>query len=694
MDKTDQFLTDLIQKNSFELRTKDEIDLRDILRRLEDECSTFEHEYQDHLCHRVLWIRLVEFSLGVDNIHLAQLVIAKLKLVQLALLVRSALNYRSAQDDQNIDVQNQSIAFAYISSYFNLNHNNTSPLWEQRTNQAPAGDEPLSRYNRVIEFHIDGGNWKKALDFIQKKFPNAHQKELNQQRVFYKLARHCEVDENFQEALANYERSNTQRDHALRILVKQFIETGYQQVKTYCSTTNIGLRDLWAKYALACGDYVDASEAFSANKDLASFVACSFLMRRNPMAAKREVFNQLPEPMKQFIDDSNPNKWMSKRTIDYLISIGISLSSNVRAGLAELARQYYLANQPTLACSIYLCLNQTYYSTNRLMPFFMNHLDRLKLTCDFGSSSETAVSLIQYLDLHQKQQILNSKSRSKITQTNDDDDDDDDMMMDTHVRSKESRTIFEACLKLGLLDEVLQVFARDPIKDETTIGRAIEHLECLIEDQRLALDNVDPVLQDSTLSEIYKHLANNQTLSTYVITYVILSMNIFLHKLDTVSDSSAAPDTGLDASISQLESTFNRLSEYFNELTFNASDVLIRSANSLVITIKDRLDCSSLSATLLTDSDVIREGFRLLVENIAGRCMIECQYKSAAMLYSHIEDNLSAVKALMRTGDLDVVINYSLLVRDITVTRVTINYLKHLNVESTVIEDFITRSKL
>lgn len=238
-------------------------------------------------------------------------------------------------------------------------------------------------------------------------------------------------------------------------------------------------------------------------------------------------------------------------------------------------------------------------------------------------------------------------------------------------------------LKLGLLDELIQLLAQAPSSGDEGIARSLEHIEKLIENRYFnTLDAVNPVLKKITLDLISRSLQDedDKDLTMSVITAVIFTITIFLIKLD------ASDVDMIDRAMPDLEIAFEYLAKYLNTLTFTASDTLVRATNFLVVEIKSKLD-------ILADNELVRDSFKTLIETVAGRCLIESRYKSAAMLYSQIEDNLNAVKALMRAGDVDTVINFALLLRDINVDRITINYLKHLKVDIKIIEEFVARTK-
>lgn len=253
-----------------------------------------------------------------------------------------------------------------------------------------------------------------------------------------------------------------------------------------------------------------------------------------------------------------------------------------------------------------------------------------------------------------------------------------------YQKTPNRRILVTHFLKLGLIDELLQLFLRTSHSTGKEIITSIEYFEQLIDNKFYdTLETINPKLKLTTLELVLEtlHEELDKDLTINIVCVVFFATNIFLLKLDTSNERL------LTSSMPSLELLFTYLAKYLKELPLRASDVLVRATNNLVISVKDKLDA-------LADNATIRENFKTIVETVAEQCLIESRYKGAAMLYSQIEDNVNAIKSLMRAGDVDTVVDFALLVRDITVNRITINYLKHLKVDVKKIEDFITRSKI
>lgn len=647
-----------INLNLNDFAVDDEFVLRENLKLAEEKCCELYVDLDEVELKRKLWVHLVELSIKLENLQLAELLIAKLGLIQLALLVRS-----SPQPGNKI---NDLIALHYVASYFNveqdLKHKIAAKLRDFNKLTTSLDHE------RLVELHVECGQWNSAFVLIDDDL-NPQIRAIRKRNLSNRLALHAELEEEFERALINYEQAGGQLENGARLILKQFMNTAYRELRNYCSKNNTRLANFWNQYNLmAFGDQISLPN--STNLSVSSGVDCAITFYRcgrtksGTRLFKETILSTIEEEIKTFVADSSANKWFKRRKIESAILAAASLSPSSRSKLAELSRRYDQSNLIFTASGIYVCINQVEAFLSSSLKF-LDQLDCLELACQFKSPETILNNMMEYLSRGKKKTNANKKTKKK----------DGNLIRENEVLSK-------ACIELGLIDEAFQIFSCDGFKDEQIIIYAMEYLETQIKTG--SYNNVDPELREVSLSLIRDSLIGNQILATNVITTVILCITILLHKLDTNNN---IMEESLNLFLPKLEVMFEKLSEFFEQATFNTSDIMIRSTNNLVTLVKDKLD-------FLSDSDIVKKGFRQLVETTAGRCMIEGQYKSAAMLYSHIEDNVNAVKSLMRTGDVTIVMNFSLLVRDITVNKITINYLRHLNVEPKVIEDFIARSSL
>lgn len=635
----DEFMS-FIKLYETNLTTNDEHVLREEVLKLEQKCREQFKDLNIGDLNRRLWTCLIELSIEIQNVQLAILTVAKLRLVQLALLLHSTLARKTSHNKET-----KLLALYYVANYFNVNTSLNIEEQYRLNNLASSSFEP----DQLADLFVNEGKWTHAIQFIDDLSVSQRQKEFNKALIYHKYALHLELEGCYAEALKNYELFDNQGYDGIRILLKQHMNLAFGQVKRYCLSSERGLRHFWYDFLLSSGGRLKASEKLELVGDYRMLLINKF---KN---TERNLLGELPEKVVSFIKDISPSRWTNKRQVDYIILFGSSLDSNTRRQLADLATFYQETNLNSKACNLYLCLDQL-EALLSFLPKLMDQVSTLKLVYYHGNQSQLASFLIGF--------TRNTNKREQ---------------RDEAHKSKEGAMLFISYLKLGLINEALYLIATGINEDESSIVEGIELIEGIVERRFTAsLSDIDPVIERAVMIRVLK-TKKCQVLLKHVITIIILSITIFLTKLDNI--------IYLNECIAKLEIMFKLTSECFVNSKFVTPDALIRAMSSLVDAVKDKLD-------LLTDCDIIRDSFRQMIEATADRCMIESRYKSAAMLYNHIEDYKSAVKSLMRMGDLDVVINYSLLVRDIAVNRITINYLKHLNVDQAIVRDFITRSQL
>jgi len=639
----ENFFIDVVRSKLNSLANEtDEFSLRQAVTSIEDEFRARFPDQNEESSIKKLWLNLMKTSVELENIELSILVVAKLKLAQLALLLRSTL-----QSSRDISIR-KFVALSYVSSYLHLdNENQLKPPVVPR-------DRSINEFKDVIKLYINCGEWDKAIEFVCKNSTDDQHGEANCRLIYFKLAQNLESEENYLAALANYQKSGAQKDHLVRLLMKQHADSAIKELEKHCSDGTLDKKFWWEyRLFLSKSEHPDLQLTYNRSPDLGSFVKLC-LLRGNLDEAETKLYEPLPERMRQFIQDVSPEKWFCKRKLDYTIAQGSSLCSNSRAALALMARQYRHISSFAKASSLLLCLNQIDLLLD-LAPKFMGQPKGLDMVCEFGNSDAIACNLAE--DLFR---ITNLRKKDEL-----------------HV-ARVNQTLFLACIKLGLLNDAFQYISAELLQEENIITQAIEHLENFVEGRHNGtLDYVYPELRRSTLRALHVSLGG-QISTTHVVSLEVLSLSILLFKFEPDETRS------LEYSLEKLETMFSELSVCLNKLNFNASDNLVWSTKTLIIAIREKID-------YLSECHLIREAFRQLVETIANRCMIESRYKSAASLYSQMGDSISAVKSLMRMGDVDIVINYSLLVRDAAVNRITMNYLKHLGVEQEVIDSFATK---
>lgn len=287
-------------------------------------------------------------------------------------------------------------------------------------------------------------------------------------------------------------------------------------------------------------------------------------------------------------------------------------------------------------------------------------------------------------------------------------DDDDDILCDdtynlinylicSNKNLKRDKTyLFHTYLSAGLFDEAIQELATSSLNLEAMdLGKGVDFVETICrKNQNDTLERIDPYLKVKTLKALKAFTIENQGNVTLVITLLIYIVSLMLLKLESakeVDGETADHRPGgrnfatQSSKLHLLEVSFQYLATYLKDFNYKTSDSLFASISFLTSSLKVKLD-------ILDDNDVIKDSFVLVVQSTANKFMIYGQYRSAAKLYSSIDDNTNAARALMRLGDINVVVSFALMVCDVAVNRITVNYLKHLKVSQDTIEDFLNKS--
>ena len=467
-----------------------------------------------------------------------------------------------------------------------------------------------------------------------------------------------EVEENFGQALRSCSEAGCQNEHLARLTMKEFVCSSQQALQQHCAGSG-QLQSFWIKYLLVLGELAELRDFF---KQAKLFLPAARYAESNECLLNDAILSSTPNVLADFIASQAQGGRLDPKLLAQLADMGANLSPEVRKQLIEILLRGIGEGRAPEACRISLCvghLSQFLSLTNS------GPNETIQYACSFGAPSD-----IMYLIGDSLRQKFAKGQRASTG------------------RGGQGVALYSACLKLGLLDRALwYLFAQTTDQQWAELTQPVrDHLAIALDNAHLgALEFVDPILEESTLHLIGDSLVgcDDKESSKNVITIVILSCTAFISK---TSNELGASDSLAGRSSSKLEAMFKHLQHFIHKLAFNLCDKLIGATNGLTLSIKKNLDA-------LGDSQTIRESFRSLIESVAGKCMIESRYKKAAMLYSHIDDNVNAIKSLMRLGDVDTVINYALLVKDFTVNRITINYLKHLSVEPTIIEDFVSRSQ-
>lgn len=644
----------IVSKHKTGLAERDATKLRENLKLLEDECKLElrDREQNEAKLLRCLWLKLSVLAIRQSNIELCLLIAAKLKLFQLVSLLKSLT---SQQKPTKISF---AIALSYARSLFQASEEDDP--FDSITEDDIKNCQP-SAFKELIELHLNSNDPHQALESIETRY-KFDRKCCESQRciILHKLAQHLEAEENFAGSLAKYEEAGSSASNLTRVLIKQHPQSAHHHLRNYMFD-NKSVRQFWKDYLHDSGNHEELKHLHSVTNDQLAMIR--FRSNRNNCKEIDEFMGSiLTKTNFEFVIDKSHTKWNDKRKLDLVASFGSGLEDTSRQALAELSLHYERVGRWEISTGLLLHLEQINLLVNRVAQSSGN-LSGVKLAGKYGASR-----------LAMANDLLIDHLIEKPTRVND----------LTKANKSERVILFESYSKLGLMDEALAALSSD--LDDSIVLEVVEFLGKSIESQAQgSLDCIDPELSSSTLSNLKLSINNNPILSTNEIVIVILCTTILLRKLENSNHIYSNNTEGEHEKwVAKLEVMFQHLADFSSTLDLVASDELVKTTSNLINALKEKLD-------LLSDSKVIRQSFQRLVDEMASRCMVEGKYKSAAILYSQIEDNVSAVKSLMRTGDVEDVIDFSLLVKDITVNRVTINYLKHLRVDAEIIDDFISK---
>lgn len=557
----------------------------------------------------------------------------KITNVQLCLLALKRLKLNQLISLLNPDITSSSEIFKLVSNYFQLGELEADPT------------DTKTGHRLVPETNLDHD--KQGSNAIKSSV-----QEPSNVLSQLKTAQDNETEENFGDALSLYESTGTCHANFLRVSMKHLMCASHDVLQKYC-TDRFDLQPVWFDYLLECKRFKDAVGFCESIGDKPP----GLLSKSAKQQRGNKLLELLPNELHEFALASLV-KWTDVRQLDTVASIGTN-DRDIRSQQAEISTHYLKHDNLNIALSIAFSLNRADLVLDQYLARADEHPINLNSVCRHGSVYFNNAHLLRHL-----------------------------MNVICYNMTPDRIIIKSVCMNLGLLDELLQMLPASYNSSDFALSQLLDRLEVTIESgSPEKLDTIDPQLRKSTMTTVFRFIEQEgeRNLTLQLVTIMISAITIYLLKLDPTGGSLQTTSGG--PSVVNLESMFESISQYLEGSTFNVSDSLVRATNNLVIAIKGKLDA-------LADSEIIRDSFMKIVDKIAGLCLIDARYKSAAILYSQVEDNVNAVKALMRTGETDTVMNYALLVRDITVNRITINYIKHLKLEPEIIEDFIRRSKL
>lgn len=586
--------------------------------------------------------------------------------------------------------QRVELALFYTSSYLNIPRTSRLDLRShiQRLashEKSSSHEQSLFDIDQALELAFDCSQWALAFELVDTYFgPFESLSLLNRRRIHCKRGHSYESCDNYQRALVSFDEAGCLEKHAIRLIIKNNVGFAERQLKNQIDKfEREDISQMWLECSFACGHHSNDQSLPESLKDMDE-KTFDHLLKLTPETIEQQTFNLLPDRIRVFLTNNDAAKWQDRHLVMSISELGSNLSDKMRRCLAKIVSRPQAESGPTdsqKVCSIYKILDEPelLFETMSTKATVSNE-NYLRLLNNFASQDQLATSLSN---------LMLNDSLSNTNQAR---------------NLKEDQLQSVIYLKLGLLDETLQVSLR-LIRGEQDISPLVAHIESLARDDKPAtelssqlqpdLDELDPELCPETLKGARKVLESiqmsgqQQLAATNVIVYVISCQVIFLRKLDpTLTDPEASEQIQQGGSLSllaKLELMFEHLAGLLQQFDFAVSDGLLRITNELVKVVKFKLE-------LLADCDCIRNTLGQLVESSASKCLMAAKYKQAAILYSHIDDNISAAKALMRTGDLEVVTNFALLVNDIAVNRITINYLRHLGAAETIQQEFISKT--
>lgn len=629
----------------YDLSAKDCHQLDKSLAKLEDDFKSSALHTNGADSFRLLWRCLAAEGLKRKNIRLVATSLRKLELTPLEKLIRIVVR---PELDESYD-----LLFAYIANYFDCKPDEFVDITIESINatRPKLSNQNLDyQFNENLKFLVNSNAWVEAIRYNESRVGEIaisdEHKQILLRPLFYEYAQQLESDDDFDAALSYHEKCGTNTIHAPRLIIKQYMESSYSHLENYC--TQNGLEKFWYKFK-SCLCLNKKSNHISAPLSSASkpIVGASSDNGDNDLKRDEKLLEDVHDKL---INSYGPRDWLNIRQTNLEVNkLSLELSCT---GLGRLVGSILPTSDSMKLSNMYLFLNQPeaflYHSSEKVATY-----TGLDLADKHGGRYESAACLIRKLTFegHKKTDLSSCEDMAPSS----------------------LRIMFRTYVKLGLFDEALTTLSMHEFEDaDSELSELVKRLES----NQFECNDVDPRIQTSTMSDYRKFMDANETLITDSITILVNLLGVFVSKLESSIMESQSDDG------ERLDSMFKYTAKVLDDLTFSYSESLLSATNVLIREVKDKLD-------LISDNEVIRESFRLVIESIASRCMIESRYKSATMLYSQIEDHVKAVKSLMRTGEVETVINYSLLVRDVTVNRITINYLKHLQVEAHVIDDFI-----
>lgn len=513
-------------------------------------------------------------------------------------------------------------------------------------------------------------SWYEALSLAEKKGI-----ENKIQTVHYNYALYLEDEQHFEKAIAHYERSGCIVSKITSIIVK--ITEDHRQLEQYCTNSpntveNDRRKELINWYACFLRNHVEESD----KTEYAAKITKLFLDIGHPSQAIDLYcsLNKINEAI-SLINTENANDEIVNCIKENPLAKGTYNNLNIKQQKIastplgkELLKRFayhYEQHSPIVSMKLYLLVDAIYPAI--VCSINGSHCNRLNcLQIALRSTTYTSViyhTLISYFNYLKGIDV----SRKKPTVSA-------NLLFETNQEGY--AIISRAYLKLGLLDEAIQYCCTDNLNS----------LSALLSDLEIGKASYQPgfslILSESTIKTLISTVSKEPSRIEIITQLLIRSLQSTILYRYHIGDGDLLIKT-------HVEFIQRAISEY----DFSIKDSIVDDLCS--IDTKTAMSTSLYQLTednssLSYDEDIlsrrINEFRDVVLKELASKSSIQGQYKQAARLYSKLGDRLNAVKVLMRTNEVDIVVSYALVAKDKAVYQLTANYLKYLKADSKLIK--------
>lgn len=601
---------------------------------------------------RDLWIKLLPRSLLLNHLELSLLLVSRLKLNPLATLLRQLISR---------DPNSNEIALVYISQYLEC----------QRTQLlSPTLSHFGNHFRRLLtslDSFLDGSEWSQC-EQLADLWPHRAQAQLARQLIAYERAMQLELEEEFANAIECHHQAGTIHLNVIRLALKRQAAESLTLEHLFERDSQAAPLDHHAIFGLPASSESDRSLIYCTHE---------LELERDFQRTLGRTMDQLPPGSRKLLQlEAETLRDQNRLKYPQVSDWAKLLTNEQKAQLIELTNR---PEMPLVSSRIILIA-----------------LDQYSPLLFKWNSDQIDCKSIEFLrDPNSLLDLGLDERKSPPLATKDD-------------ASSMSNQLAHRLLKWGLLEESLRLFIASQFKDRnestSAMDSALDWLNESLERSNMntettgndligeknigwqvdELDWLDPEIGEQTIGDLCLLVQNSSELisrsfHSQSLAFVILCLQISLQRVQQ----------GAEYRLAQLERLADHLCRLVNldQLQIDCSERLLRATASL-------LQAAKLNFEHIRSSERVRDSLRLLVDSIAGKCLMESRYKQAASLYGQIEDHVSALKALMRTGELELVLQFALLVKDVAVHRLALNYLRHLKAPPETIELFERRSKL